>query len=93
MSITKQPSCDDSFEQGAITVHQAVESILSRTQPIDEFEKLHIRDVQDRVLHRAVVSPMDVPAHNNTADRATAEMKSRRFIASGSRLAACRLRS
>ncbi len=67
MNNSRQSSCNDPFEEGAITVEQAVSAILAKTKPITEFEKLHIRDAQQRVLHDAILSPMDVPAHNNTA--------------------------
>ena len=67
--MTEKPAsnCNDPFETGAITVAEAVRLILEKTQPINQFEKLAIRACLNRVLHEPVISPVNVPAHNNSA--------------------------
>lgn len=63
----KNPSCNDSFEADAIKVGDAVKKILENTQPIADFNKLHLRDCLQRTLFEDIQSPLDVPAHNNSA--------------------------
>ncbi len=67
MSIDKQPSCNDSFEAEAVRVDDALRAILVRTPVIAEHEKLPLRDGLHRVLSHDILSPLDVPAHNNSA--------------------------
>jgi molybdopterin molybdotransferase len=67
MSITKQPGCNDSFEQGAVTVDQALEKILHNTKQVSDFDKLLIRDCLNRTLFEDIESPLNVPAYDNSA--------------------------
>jgi molybdopterin molybdotransferase len=60
-------SCNDAFEQDAISVAEAVECILSKTQSVAQINKLHIREALNRVVSRDILSPQDVPAHDNSA--------------------------
>ncbi len=65
--IQKQPSCNDPFETGMIPVAAAVEQILSHTRSLDGFCQLPLRDCLGRVLYQSVKSPINVPAHDNSA--------------------------
>jgi len=67
MTIIKQPSCNDSFEQGAITVAEAVSGILAATPVIAEYQKRPLRDCLHGILFDDIKSPCEVPAHNNSA--------------------------
>ena len=67
MSKERQPSCNDDFEVGAIRVEDAVERILARTAPLTGYQRLPLRDTLNRVLFHDLVSPMNVPAQNNSA--------------------------
>lgn len=61
------PSCNDAFEKDAISVADAVERILQKTRAVGEYQRLHIREALNRVLFSDILSPMDVPAHDNSA--------------------------
>ena len=61
------PSCNDAFEQGAMSVAEAVEHILQKTQSVAQINKLHIREALNRVISEDILSPLDVPAHDNSA--------------------------
>jgi molybdopterin molybdotransferase len=50
-----------------LTVAQAHEAIERLIVPIDTLESVGIRQALDRVLARDVISPIDVPAHDNSA--------------------------
>lgn len=65
--MNKTPSCNDAFEQGAMIVPEAVERILQKTQCVAEYNKVHIRDALNRVVFHDILSPLDVPAHDNSA--------------------------
>ncbi|MBC8211441.1 MAG: molybdopterin molybdotransferase MoeA [Gammaproteobacteria bacterium] len=65
--MIKQPSCNDSFEQGAITVAAAVTAILTATPVIAEYQQRALRDCLHGILFEDIRSPCDVPAHNNSA--------------------------
>ena len=59
--------CDDQIETSAITVAEAVSRILENTPVLSQLEKLSIRDCLNRVLGKAILSPVNVPASNNSA--------------------------
>ena len=67
MTITKQPSCNDTVDQQAITVAEAVDTIRQLSKAIEDFLQLPIRDCLNRTLYEDLISPIDVPAHNNSA--------------------------
>lgn len=67
MTINKQPGCSDPFEKDAIRVDDARRSILQRIDVLAEFQKVPIRDSLNRVLFEEIRSPMNVPAHDNSA--------------------------
>jgi hypothetical protein len=52
---------------GAVPVDRARDAIERFVVPIDCVERVAIRSALDRVLARDVVSPIDVPAHDNSA--------------------------
>jgi molybdopterin molybdotransferase len=64
MSPPMSPAAHDPT---ALTVDQAREAIERLVVPIDAIEQVAIRDALDRVLAQDVVSPIDVPAHDNSA--------------------------
>jgi molybdopterin molybdotransferase len=67
MTKAKQPSCNDDFEAGAIRVEEAVSRILQKTDTVAGFQRVALRDTLNRVLYRDVISPMNVPAQDNSA--------------------------
>lgn len=69
----KHPSLDEiaasiaGYDPKSLSVEQAQAFILRLVQPVAEIETAPLALALDRVLARDVVSPIDVPAHNNSA--------------------------
>ncbi|MEO8408379.1 MAG: molybdopterin molybdenumtransferase MoeA, partial [Oxalobacteraceae bacterium] len=55
------------YDPNALPVAQAQQIIRSFIQPVNAIEKVAIRAALDRVLAADIVSPIDVPAHDNSA--------------------------
>lgn len=62
-----QPSCADPSEPNSLSVDAARERISSLISAITSWEKRPLRDALDCVLHQSITSPIQVPAHNNSA--------------------------
>jgi molybdopterin molybdotransferase len=60
-------SCLSDFDPRAVPVARAREAIERFVAPIDCVERVAIRSALERVLARDMVSPIDVPAHDNAA--------------------------
>ncbi|RPH42906.1 MAG: molybdopterin molybdenumtransferase MoeA [Burkholderiales bacterium] len=60
-------SCLSDFDPRAVPVARAREAIERFVVPVDCVERVAIRASLDRVLARDVISPIDVPAHDNSA--------------------------
>jgi molybdopterin molybdotransferase len=60
-------SCADPESPETLTVDAARERILAGITPLDTQERLALRDALDRILAQAIVSPIDVPGHTNSA--------------------------
>jgi molybdopterin molybdotransferase len=67
MTANKQHSCNDAIEHEAIGVEQAVAQIVQSCDALSGRQKLPLRDCLNRTLYEAIHSPLDVPAHNNSA--------------------------
>jgi len=65
--ITSQPSCVDPFEEGMISLTEALERIGERVLAVHACERLPIRDCLNRVNNEAVKSPHNVPPRPNSA--------------------------
>jgi molybdopterin molybdotransferase len=61
------PSCMDDYDPNAMSVMQAQQFIQQFLSPLVETETLPIRECLGRVLAADIVSPSDVPNHNNSA--------------------------
>jgi len=59
--------CMDETKKHARSVNQARKDILTAVQPINASEKLNLREALNRVLAKAIISPLDVPGHTNSA--------------------------
>src|SRR4051794_20201951 len=55
------------FHSATLTVDQARERICAAVSPLAQSESVALRDALGRVLAREVISPLDVPAHDNSA--------------------------
>ncbi|MGR9090144.1 MAG: molybdopterin molybdotransferase MoeA [Gammaproteobacteria bacterium] len=66
-TITADPNCEDDYDTASLTCDEALRQILDRVQPVRETETLPVREALGRVLAHALVSPIDVPSHRNSA--------------------------
>jgi molybdopterin molybdotransferase len=65
--IATDPSCMDDYDPNAMSVAQARAFIAQFLQPVTETETLPIRKSLGRVLAADIISPSNVPNHNNSA--------------------------
>ena len=65
--IKKQPSCDDIYEAGLISVEQALTHILKATQTIEDYQQIAIEQGKGRCLKEDIRAGFNVPSHNNSA--------------------------
>ncbi len=66
-ALIANPSCMDEYDPNAMSVQQARDFIQQFISPITATEKLSVRDSLGRFLAQEVVSPNNVPNHNNSA--------------------------
>jgi len=68
-STTTPPaiSCADDYDPNSIAVDKAREVISRYLSPVTAAERVHVRAALGRVLAADIVSPVDVPAHDNSA--------------------------
>src|SRR5258708_27585427 len=60
-------SCTSDYDPDALPVAKANEVIRSFVKPVSGVEKLRVRAALGRVLAKDVVSPINVPSHDNPA--------------------------
>lgn len=65
--LVTNPSCMDDYDPNAMSVAQARAFIQQFLNPVVETETLAIRDSLGCILAEEIVSPNDVPNHNNSA--------------------------
>jgi len=63
----RQLSCADDYDPNSMPVAKAREVIGRFLSPVTATERVHIRAALGRVLAQDVISPFDVPAHDNSA--------------------------
>ena len=66
-SLKQIISCTSDYDPDALPVPRANEIIRSFVKPASGVEKLSVRAALGRVLAKDVVSPINVPAHDNSA--------------------------
>jgi molybdopterin molybdotransferase len=62
-----QASCADDYDPNSMPVERARALIRDYLTPVTTVEKVHIRQSLGRTLAADVVSPIDVPGHDNSA--------------------------
>jgi molybdopterin molybdotransferase len=62
-----EASCADDYDPNSMPVDRARELIRTFLSPLTATERVHIRQALDRILSADVVSPHDVPGHDNSA--------------------------
>ncbi len=60
-------TCLDDYDPDALSVSRARQFLLDTVQPVAGHERLFVREALGRVLAEDVISPVDVPAHDNSA--------------------------
>ena len=63
----RELSCADDYDPNSMSVPKAREYIRAVLKPVATIERLHIRSALGRVLSEDVISPVDVPGHDNSA--------------------------
>jgi molybdopterin molybdotransferase len=60
-------SCVSGYDPNALRVDAALAVIQGSVQPVQAVERLAVRAALGRVLAQDIISPIDVPAHDNSA--------------------------
>ena len=63
----RELSCADDYDPNSMPVDKAREVIARFLSPVTATERVHVRSALGRVLATDVISPLDVPAHDNSA--------------------------
>jgi molybdopterin molybdotransferase len=63
----REASCADDYDPNSMPVDRAQALIRTYLAPVTATERVHIRQALHRVLAADVVSPFDVPGHDNSA--------------------------
>jgi molybdopterin molybdotransferase len=66
-SLIRELSCADDYDPNSMPVAKAREFIGRFLSPVTALERVHVRAALGRVLAEEVISPLDVPAHDNSA--------------------------
>jgi len=66
-SILQALSCADGYDPNSLPVDRARALILDLLPAVTGHERVFVRQALDRVLAEDVISPIDVPAHDNSA--------------------------
>ena len=63
------PFCGDDHDPSSLSVDLAIEKILQTITPLadENYELVSLRQSLDRVLAQAIIAPINVPPHNNSA--------------------------
>ncbi len=63
----REASCADDYDPNSMPVATARALIRTFLSPVAATERVHVRQALSRVLAAPVVSPFDVPGHDNSA--------------------------
>ena len=63
----REASCADDYDPNSMPVERARALIRDYLEPVTAVERVHIRQALGRTLAADVVSPIDVPGHDNSA--------------------------
>jgi molybdopterin molybdotransferase len=63
----REASCADDYDPNSMPVAKARELIAGFLAPVTALERVHVRSALGRVLAEDIVSPIDVPGHDNSA--------------------------
>jgi len=63
----RELSCADDYDPNSMPVAKAREYIRTFLTPVTAIERLHVRNALGRILAEDIVSPINVPGHDNSA--------------------------
>lgn len=63
----REASCADDYDPNSMPVDKARELIRNFLTPVTTMERVHVRGGLGRILAHDLVSPLDVPGHDNSA--------------------------
>ena len=66
-AIQTEFSCADDYDPNSLPVSKALEHIDALVSPISGVERVAVRSALQRVLAEPIISPLAVPAHDNSA--------------------------
>jgi molybdopterin molybdotransferase len=66
-SLIQAISCQSDYDPNALPVSRAQELILSMLEPVSGIERVFVRQALGRVLAQDAISPINVPASDNSA--------------------------
>ena len=52
---------------GLISLEQALDSLINSVKPVTEMERVSLEESLDRVIAEDIISPINVPSHDNSA--------------------------
>ena len=62
-----EPSCADPEDKNRLSIGQAREHISALVKTLDAWQRCPLRECLNRILHDDIISPLNVPAYNNSA--------------------------
>lgn len=65
--FTPDPTCADPEDKNRLSINAARARIATLVVPLNSWQRCPIRDALNRILHQDIISPIHVPAHNNSA--------------------------
>jgi len=65
--LATNPSCQDDYDPNSMPVDQARQYIRTYLSPLSETESIALLDALGRILARDILSPHNVPNHDNSA--------------------------
>ncbi len=65
--FTPQASCADPEDKNRLSIDGARQRIAALISPLTAWQRCPIRSTLDRILHDDIISPINVPDHNNSA--------------------------
>ncbi|MCB5207873.1 molybdopterin molybdotransferase MoeA [Methylovorus mays] len=65
--LARSPSCADDYDPNSMSVEKARDYIKRYLSPVSETETLPVRESLGRILAASIISPANVPNHDNSA--------------------------
>ncbi|MGB0845169.1 MAG: bifunctional molybdopterin-guanine dinucleotide biosynthesis adaptor protein MobB/molybdopterin molybdotransferase MoeA [Thiolinea sp.] len=66
-TIRSAPSCADASDPDSLSLQEARQNLMAAVKPLTSYIKRPLRDTLGQVLAGDIISPLNVPAHTNSA--------------------------